>query len=369
MWRRRLRRLCRSRPAQSSALLPEALKETLENFFLRRDFLPKYDCSALKTIQGALVSCTGYAARSRAWEDVCSSGRCLREHEMNAETTAQGRANIKPCEKFSMRENGARKLGKLILNGARNDRKEKLLLKKYSFQRYSWPIINRPIINRPKTKGFYFLPRLVWARLFLPALLVIVLGVLNDGLFSQRKQNLFVGGPQLLREEDSLRIRGASAASLQRREVLIQNASSVESGNPSEEVFQLDFHQEREVSSRGLSATSKEEDSSNNNWELLLSPQKLIESPPDARLSDPTGLEYSFLVFGILYSFLALALVCEEFFVPSLEVLCEKFELSDDVAGATFMAAGGSAPEFFTSLIGVFFMPTTDVGTHTIIGI
>lgn len=28
--------------------------------------------------------------------------------------------------------------------------------------------------------------------------------------------------------------------------------------------------------------------------------------------------------------------------------------LEDDVAGATFMAAGGSAPELFTSLIGVF---------------
>ena len=104
------------------------------------------------------------------------------------------------------------------------------------------------------------------------------------------------------------------------------------------------------------------------NWELLFSPVRLIESDPAAKLSDPTAGEYLFLVFGILYTFLALALVCEEFFVPSLEVLSERFELSDDVAGATFMAAGGSAPEFFTSLIGCFFMPTTDVGTHTIIG-
>ncbi|CAK0799176.1 unnamed protein product, partial [Prorocentrum cordatum] len=36
------------------------------------------------------------------------------------------------------------------------------------------------------------------------------------------------------------------------------------------------------------------------------------------------------------------------YFVPSLDVISEKLGLSPDVAGATFMAAGGSAPEFFT---------------------
>ena len=32
----------------------------------------------------------------------------------------------------------------------------------------------------------------------------------------------------------------------------------------------------------------------------------------------------------------------------------KKLQLSDDVAGATFMAAGSSAPELFTSVIGWF---------------
>uniref|UniRef100_A0A915E765 Sodium/calcium exchanger membrane region domain-containing protein n=1 Tax=Ditylenchus dipsaci TaxID=166011 RepID=A0A915E765_9BILA len=45
---------------------------------------------------------------------------------------------------------------------------------------------------------------------------------------------------------------------------------------------------------------------------------------------------------------------CDEFFVPALAVITEKLDISEDVAGATFMAAGGSAPEFFTSVIGVF---------------
>jgi Ca2+/Na+ antiporter len=37
------------------------------------------------------------------------------------------------------------------------------------------------------------------------------------------------------------------------------------------------------------------------------------------------------------------------------------------VAGATFMAAGGSAPELFTSIIGVF-ISQDDVGIGTIVG-
>jgi Ca2+/Na+ antiporter len=40
--------------------------------------------------------------------------------------------------------------------------------------------------------------------------------------------------------------------------------------------------------------------------------------------------------------------------------------VSDDVGGATFMAAGGSAPELFTSLIGTF--SESSVGFGTIVG-
>lgn len=72
-------------------------------------------------------------------------------------------------------------------------------------------------------------------------------------------------------------------------------------------------------------------------------------------------------IIGILYMFYALALVCDEFFVPSLDVITEKLGISPDVAGATFMAAGGSAPELFTSVIGVF-IAKSDVGIGTIVG-
>jgi len=70
---------------------------------------------------------------------------------------------------------------------------------------------------------------------------------------------------------------------------------------------------------------------------------------------------------GVLYMFLGLALVCDEFFVPALHAISSILKISDDVAGATFMAAGGSAPELFTSIIGVFFSDS-QVGFGTIVG-
>ncbi|KAG7463051.1 hypothetical protein MATL_G00191250 [Megalops atlanticus] len=72
-------------------------------------------------------------------------------------------------------------------------------------------------------------------------------------------------------------------------------------------------------------------------------------------------------VLCAVYMFYALALVCDDYFVPSLEKICERLHLSEDVAGATFMAAGSSAPELFTSVIGVF-VTKGDVGVGTIVG-
>lgn len=71
----------------------------------------------------------------------------------------------------------------------------------------------------------------------------------------------------------------------------------------------------------------------------------------------------------LLICFYLLAVICEEFFVPSLDRISERLKLSSDVAGATFMAAGSSAPEFFTSLIAVL-RPggLEDVGSGTIVG-
>jgi K+-dependent Na+/Ca+ exchanger-like protein len=84
-----------------------------------------------------------------------------------------------------------------------------------------------------------------------------------------------------------------------------------------------------------------------------------------AKLDIP-GLQVIIMTMGVMYMFVALAIVCDEYFVPALEVIGERNDIADDVAGATLMAAGGSAPELFTSLIGTF--NRSDVGIGTIVG-
>ncbi|XP_058454190.1 probable sodium/potassium/calcium exchanger CG1090 [Malaya genurostris] len=72
-------------------------------------------------------------------------------------------------------------------------------------------------------------------------------------------------------------------------------------------------------------------------------------------------------VLVAIFTFLGLAIVCDDYFVSSLDRICEELRLSPDVAGATFMAAGSSAPELATVVIGVFFAKD-DIGISGVIG-
>lgn len=67
------------------------------------------------------------------------------------------------------------------------------------------------------------------------------------------------------------------------------------------------------------------------------------------------------------YLILAIGIVCDDYFVPVLEIICEKLRLKPDVAGATFMAAGTSSPEFFANIMGTF-ITKSDLGIGTIVG-
>jgi K+-dependent Na+/Ca+ exchanger-like protein len=69
----------------------------------------------------------------------------------------------------------------------------------------------------------------------------------------------------------------------------------------------------------------------------------------------------------ILWIFSGLAIVCDEFFQPALEAISEALNLSPDVAGATFLAAGSSAPELFTSAADAF-GDSSSIGMGTIVG-
>jgi len=74
-------------------------------------------------------------------------------------------------------------------------------------------------------------------------------------------------------------------------------------------------------------------------------------------------------LFVLFVSFYLLAIVCEDFFIGSLDAISDKFKLPSDVAGATLMAVGSSAPELFTALFAVFRSGGHgDIGAGTIVG-
>lgn len=68
-----------------------------------------------------------------------------------------------------------------------------------------------------------------------------------------------------------------------------------------------------------------------------------------------------------VYMSLAIAIVCDDYFVPCLEIICDKMKLQSDVAGATLMAFGSSATEVFVSIVGVF-ITGGDIGIGAILG-
>ena len=59
------------------------------------------------------------------------------------------------------------------------------------------------------------------------------------------------------------------------------------------------------------------------------------------------------LVGGVLV-FLALAIVCDEYMCPCIEAICERLEIPDDIAGASLLALGSSAPEIIMNASGTF---------------
>lgn len=72
-------------------------------------------------------------------------------------------------------------------------------------------------------------------------------------------------------------------------------------------------------------------------------------------------------IFGAVYFFVLLAMVCNDYFLPTVECICDDLHLSKDVAAATFMATATSMPEFFTNTISTL-ITESDMGLGTIIG-
>lgn len=73
---------------------------------------------------------------------------------------------------------------------------------------------------------------------------------------------------------------------------------------------------------------------------------------------------------AILASVFVLAIVTDKFFIPSLDEISARLKLSDEVAGASLMAIGSSAPELAIALMALFTAggAHSDVGIGTIVG-
>ncbi|KAI8117769.1 Sodium/potassium/calcium exchanger 5 [Lucilia cuprina] len=93
-----------------------------------------------------------------------------------------------------------------------------------------------------------------------------------------------------------------------------------------------------------------------------------IDEYPEWFTDRPPRYDFIFYCSLItIYLFLAIAIVCDEYCVPSVERICYKFGLSYDVAGATVMALATSCPEFFINLYATF-LTEGDMGVGTIVG-
>ena len=95
-----------------------------------------------------------------------------------------------------------------------------------------------------------------------------------------------------------------------------------------------------------------------------------INDFPGDFMTQDQRLKHGGVVVHILlaiYLFIALAFLCEVYFIPSLKEITTKLQLHSDGGAATLLAAGSSAPELFTSFIGVF-ITESDIGQGTIVG-
>ncbi|XP_063837274.1 sodium/potassium/calcium exchanger 4-like [Ostrinia nubilalis] len=94
-----------------------------------------------------------------------------------------------------------------------------------------------------------------------------------------------------------------------------------------------------------------------------------VESFPGGLFDDEQlrqGAFILYMIFGI-YAFTLLAIVCNDYFIPCVELICEDLKIPQNVAAATFMSVATSCPEFFVNVISTF-LTESDMGIGTIVG-
>mmetsp|Transcript_16115 Transcript_16115/g.21069 ORF Transcript_16115/g.21069 Transcript_16115/m.21069 type:complete len:656 (-) Transcript_16115:239-2206(-) len=94
--------------------------------------------------------------------------------------------------------------------------------------------------------------------------------------------------------------------------------------------------------------------------------EQMIGSDQDEVPTASVG-KWIFLIVVAAVSFWSQAAVTEERFVPALNVIANIFNIPDDIAGATLMAAGASSPELFSSFVSLF-ITHSSLGLGTVFG-
>eukprot|EP01059_Diplonema_ambulator_P033493 TRINITY_DN702_c0_g2_i2.p1 TRINITY_DN702_c0_g2~~TRINITY_DN702_c0_g2_i2.p1 ORF type:complete len:708 (+),score=271.10 TRINITY_DN702_c0_g2_i2:49-2124(+) len=85
---------------------------------------------------------------------------------------------------------------------------------------------------------------------------------------------------------------------------------------------------------------------------------------------DNTWWGFVIEVVVLAICFLGLAIVCDEYLVASLETMCHRLGIREDIAGCTFLAFGSSAPEIIVNSLATMKKTkgSTDLGIGAIIG-
>ncbi|XP_059622496.1 sodium/potassium/calcium exchanger 3-like [Phlebotomus argentipes] len=126
--------------------------------------------------------------------------------------------------------------------------------------------------------------------------------------------------------------------------------------------FMEDFPEVRSVRLMSPDANGVEE------VELNCTPAAILEFPSDGFTREQRKSGWIAIhVLLVCYLFWLLAIVCDEYFVPAIESMCDSLKMKKDIAGATFMAAACSSSELFINCVGTF-ITEGDLGVGTIVG-
>ncbi|XP_026464583.1 sodium/potassium/calcium exchanger 2-like [Ctenocephalides felis] len=94
-----------------------------------------------------------------------------------------------------------------------------------------------------------------------------------------------------------------------------------------------------------------------------------VEDFPEDLFTDEQLAQGAIILHFIagVYCFTLLAVICNDYFIPSVECICEDLHISPNVAAATFMSVATSCPELFVNVISTF-VTESDMGLGTIVG-